>query len=174
MIRHTMLLTACLAFVCGAIIAEEPAAPAPAQPPLPPTPKLKPGATPLVVLKAGESRMLYLSWDDGVGRLPVDFLSDNLGVATQNFDGRKEFSRQGVTVRLADGQTGEVWKSFADRPEFVGEQPDKSYKHMSLVAIEVTAAADAPAGPQRFYFHRVSGTGRHMLLQAEFRVVVMK
>lgn len=162
-----------LAWLGGPIAAAEPPPAAPARPPFK-------GAIPTAVVKAGEATTLTVCWDDGAGRLPVEFVGVKPLVGQgleRDYDGRPRCEQEGVTFALDDdekGATRAAWEAIGEKSDLAGQQADGTFKHLSIRTFQIAVAADARPGARRFWYLQVSGTGRSMFLQSEIRVIVTK
>lgn len=140
-----------------------------------PAPKRLQAPKAVVVLKAGESRDVHLCWDDGDGRSPVVFLSgDGILGNLNDWEGKPLVRLDTLTVEYDEEQSYKINGAMFECGKFAGRQKDGTFKHVRNAAIKVTAAVNTKPGAHSVYIHIVSGTGRHMLLAGEFRVLVIE
>ncbi|TWU43630.1 hypothetical protein Poly51_62850 [Rubripirellula tenax] len=134
-----------------------------------------PAPTALAVLKTGQSKELHLCWDEGTGRAPVFFFDNEANLAFRkknDLKGEAKYEQDGVSAEYDEKQSATVQADLYKTGLFTGPQEDGSYQRVTCAVIRLRATKDARLGAHSVFVHIVSGTGRHMLLSGEFRVLV--
>ena len=130
----------------------------------------------VVSISRGEQREIQLCWDDGTGRAPAIFLLDNGGKMPKeklgDLKGETRLERNGIVAEHDEKKSAALLDAFAKDGKYIGEQKGGAFKHLTVVAVRVSAARDAKPGIHSVFVRVVSGTGRGMLLSGEIRVAV--
>jgi hypothetical protein len=122
----------------------------------------------IVVLRPGVSTVAYLSWARSTGRMPVTFLGPAPGGNALDFTGRSTRNVEGLTIEY-DAAESESVQASLNLAEYHLEQSGGT---LTVAAVRIRAAADAPAGVSTHFLTTVSGTARDMLLIGKITILI--
>ena len=140
--------------------------------------KVKRPLIPIVVLKRGETREIQLGWDDGTGRAAAFFVGNEAKLSKAMLDkginGSPRWEQDGLTVEYDEKTSNALAEAFHKDGRFKGYPQGKPNLSFTPCSYRVTAAKNAKPRSFGIYVHVVSGTGRNMQLEGEFRVLVQE
>ncbi|WP_146394829.1 hypothetical protein [Planctomycetes bacterium CA13] len=130
----------------------------------------------VVTLAQGETSEVIMCWDEGTGRVPVVFLVASNEMLSKervlHSTGELRLERNGVIAEYDKEKSSAASAAFAKDGIYLGKKKSTEFKHLTVVAVRVTATPDANPGVHPVFVRVVSGTGRTMRLKGEFRVIV--
>ncbi|WP_442511326.1 hypothetical protein SH528x_002999 [Novipirellula sp. SH528] len=142
----------------------------------PPVVKVPTKAVSVVTLAKGETREVITCWDEGTGRVPVVFLAASNDILSRDqvlhSTGELRLERDGVIAEYDKEKSNDTSAAFAKDGRYLGKKKSTEFKHLTVVAVRVSANPDAKPGVHPVFVRVVSGTGRTMRLEGEFRVIV--